>query len=321
MMVYCLRFGFSARKREKPREKKEMTEFHADDYGLFVAQSRRILDCWQNGALNGTSIMPNSPCLSECLDMLPPEGLSLTVHLNLMEGRCVAAKEELPLLVNADGVFCASFASLLFCRFTGRYEEYRRELRRELSAQIHALLPYFEQRGQALRLDGHAHWHMLPVVFDALMDVIAEERLDVAYIRIPREPLGLLLGKLFRILPFHPINIVKSLLLHALAGRNLRRCGAELACMEKKLFLGVLLSGCFDYDRITALLPAAEREASRRGWGVELLAHPGAVYEQDDLQALTNRDDRGFLGSPDRLVEAEGLKKLGKKETAHVKKA
>lgn len=298
-----------------------MTEFHADDYGLFAAQSERILECFRNGALNGTSIMPNSPCLRECLDMLPPEGLALTVHLNLMEGRCVAEKEALPLLVDGDGVFRASFASLLFCRLSGRYEEYRSELRRELAAQIHALLPFFEQRGAALRLDGHAHWHMLPVVFDALMDVIAEERLNVAYIRIPREPIGLLLRKLGHILPFHPINIVKSLLLHALAGRNLRRYAAELAGLEKKLFLGVLLSGCFDYDRIMALLPAAEAEAAARGWGVELLAHPGAVYEREDLEALTNRDDRSFLGSPDRMVEAEGLKKLGKREAADVQKA
>lgn len=295
-----------------------MTEFHADDYGLFPAQSRRILQCFYNGALNGTSLMPNSRCLAECLDMLPAKGIALTVHLNLMEGRSVAPKEELPLLVDAEGVFKVSFAALLFCRLTGRYREYFRELKRELSAQIHVLLPLFEQRGETLRLDGHAHWHMLPVVFDALMAVIAEEKLPVSYIRIPREPVGLLLRRLPRLLPFHPINIVKSLLLYLLAGRNLRRHKAALSGLERKLFLGVLFSGRFDYDKISLLLPELEAEGARRGWGVELLTHPGAVYEEEDIRELTNRCDLTFLTSPDRMLEAQALQRLRGKETVDV---
>lgn len=293
-----------------------MTEFHADDYGLFPAQSRRILECCTGGALNGTSLMPNSPWLEDCLAMLPEQGLALTVHLNLMEGRALTPKEEIPHLTDTEGVFRVSFAALLFARITGRYPVYFRELKKELSAQIRVLLPLFRQRGEALRLDGHAHWHMLPVVFDALMEVIREEELPVAYIRIPREPVALLLRHFFSILPFHPINIVKSLLLHALAGRNLRRHREALGGMERKLFLGVLFSGRFDYGKISRLLPALEAEADRRGWGLELLLHPGAVYEEEDIRALTNRSDHKFLTSPDRMLEAEALRRLGRKEAS-----
>lgn len=295
-----------------------MTEFHADDYGLFPAQSGRILACHEDGVLNGTSIMPNSPRLDECLAMLPEAGLGLAVHLNLMEGHCVAPKEQLPLLVDTEGIFCVSFSTLLFCPLTGRYREYYEQLKIELAAQIRALLPALEARGEHLRLDGHAHWHMLPVVFDALMAVIAEEELPVSYIRIPREPIGLLLRHFPAILPFHPINIVKSLLLYVLAGRNLRRHGPALSRMEKRLFLGVLFSGRFDYGKICLILPDAEREAARRGWGLEILAHPGAVYEEEDIRALTNRDDLAFLTSPDRTVEAEGLKRLKEREGSYV---
>ena len=297
---------------------REMTEFHADDYGLFPAQSGRILASHEEGVLNGTSIMPNSPRKKICMDMLPGEGIALAVHLNQMEGYCVAPKEKLPLLVDENGVFCVTFASLLFCPFTGRYRNYYEQLKIELSAQIHALLPALESRGEPLRLDGHAHWHMLPVVFDALMAVIAEEELPVSYIRIPREPIGLLLRHFPAILPFHPINIVKSLLLYVLAGRNLRRHGAALGRMEKKLFLGVLFSGHFDYGKICLILPDAEREAARRGWGLEILTHPGAVYEEEDVRELTNRDDLDFLTSPDRMAEAEGLKMLKEREGSHV---
>ena len=294
-----------------------MTEFHADDYGLFPTQSGRILRCMREGALNGTSVMPNSPWLEQCLDMLPEEGIALAVHLNLMEGRCLAPKEELPLLTDGEGIFRVSFLRLLLCPLTGRRGEYRGQIKKELRAQIRALQPAFERFGQPLRLDGHAHWHMLPVVFDALMDLIREEELPVRYIRIPREPLGLLARRLFSVLPFHPINIVKSLLLHALAGRNLRRYREALSGMERKLFLGVLFSGRFDYPKLSRLLPALEAEAERRGWGLELLLHPGAVYEEEDIRALTNCCDRRFLTSPDRMAEAEALRRIGRKEEAN----
>ena len=64
-------------------------EYHADDYGLFPAQSRRILDCSDHGVLNAISIMANSPYLPECMEMLRSyqDRLKITLHLNFMEGR------------------------------------------------------------------------------------------------------------------------------------------------------------------------------------------------------------------------------------------
>ena len=295
-----------------------MTEFHADDYGLFPKQSRRILHCYEDGVLNGTSVMPNSPWRDHCLDMLPEKGIALSAHLNLMEGQCMAPPAAVPLLADAQGVFRVSFSRLLFCPLTGRYPAYKRQVKTELRAQIEAMLPVFARFEQPLRLDGHAHWHMLPVVFDALMELIEEEKLPVAYIRIPREPLALCLRHLPRILPIRPINLVKSLLLHALSGRNLRRHGAELAGMEKKLFLGVLFSGRFDAARMRELLPDAEKLAAQRGWGLELLAHPGAVYEREDIDTLTNPDDRAFLTSLDRRIEKDAFLSMKEKELSHV---
>ena len=47
-----------------------MTEFHADDFGLFTTQSKRILQCREPGALNGISVFPNGDELTECLTFL-----------------------------------------------------------------------------------------------------------------------------------------------------------------------------------------------------------------------------------------------------------
>ena len=296
-----------------------MTEFHADDYGLFPRQSQRILDCCHDGVLNGTSVMPNSPHLSVCMDMLQEQNtqLQLSVHLNLMEGQCLAPREELPLLADPNGVFSVPFGRLLFAHLSPRKEQYRAQLKKELHAQIQALLPYLEREDLPLRLDGHAHWHMLPIVFDALMDLIDEERLPVTYIRIPNEPVSLYLRHLPRIFPFHPINIVKTALLRILSRRALRRHAAALSRMERKVFLGVLFSGNFSYEKFRLILKDAEAYAARRDMGLELLAHPGAVYEPEDIKMLTNKDDLAFLTAPGRKVEAAAFRHLAD-ETAAV---
>ncbi len=284
-----------------------MTEFHADDFGLFPTQSKRILNCLEDGALNGISIIPNGEDLAKCLTLLPDHGLALTVHLNLMQGHCLADPSSVTLLTDKNGVFSVGFGELLFCPLFGKRDIYKKQLKAELSAQIHMLLPLFQEKKLSLRIDGHAHWHMIPVVFDALMEIIQEEKLPVVYIRIPAEPVSVYLKNFFRILPFPPINIIKSLLLRLLAQINRHRWQKQLDRMEKRVFLGVLLSGCFDLRRIRAVLPEAEALAEKQSCGLELLVHPGSVHEPDDLARVTNENDRRFFTSPARELEAEGL--------------
>ena len=284
-----------------------MTEFHADDFGLFTTQSKRILQCREPGALNGISIFPNGDELTECLTFLTDNHLALTIHLNLMQGHSLADPCLVPLLTDQKGVFSVGFGELLFCSLSGKRDAYKQQLKRELSAQIRALLPVFQEKNLPLRIDGHAHWHMIPVVFDALMEVIRDEMLPVSYIRIPAEPASVYLKHFFRLLPFPPVNIIKSLLLSILSYVNRKRWKSLLSRMEARVFLGVLLSGCFDLRRMRAVLPDAEALARKRGCGLELLAHPGAVHEESDLIRTTNRNDRLFFTSPARSQEAEAF--------------
>ena len=290
-----------------------MTEFHADDYGLFLEQSERILACFEHGVLNGTSIISNGPELDECLKELPDEGMQLTVHLNLMQGQCLAPAEEVPLLADETGRFCVTFAQLLFAGLSGKREAYKRQIKTEYRAQIRKLLPLFQRTGQKLRIDGHAHWHVVPVAFDALMEVIGEDGLPVTYIRLPDEPLHLYLRHLFQLMPFPAINIVKALLLKLLVSRDRRTWKDRLQRMEQKLFLGVMLSGHFDYRRMKAILSAAEAMAAEKGIDLEILAHPGSVHLKENLANVTNQDDYRFFTSPAR--EEEGKAFLMLKQT------
>ena len=292
-----------------------MTEFHADDYGLFLEQSKRILECYEHGVLNGTSIISNGPELNECLRVLPEKGMQLSVHLNLMQGQCLAPASDVSLLTDARGQFHVSFSKLLFSGFTGKRETYKQQIKAEYRAQIRKLLPLFKQTGQAIRIDGHAHWHVVPVAFDALMEVIQEDNLPVAYIRLPDEPLTLYLRYLFRLMPFPVINIVKVLLLKILVSRDQRKWKECLQQMEQKLFLGVMLSGHFDYRRMKTLVPAAETLAAGKGIGLEILAHPGSVRLEKNLKEVTNQDDYHFFTSPAREEEGKAFLLMKSKES------
>ena len=280
-------------------------EYHADDFGLFPEQSRRILRCHEKGKLNGVSVMPNSDDLAVCMELLRPyqKEIAITIHLNLIEGRSLCDPREVSLLTDADGILRVSFGKLLLHSFLPDRDAYFRQLKKEIRAQISAMLPYLEA-GAPLRIDGHAHYHMLPVVFDALMDVIREDRLQVSYIRIPREYPSLYLRHWKQLQDFAPINLVKVLILNILAGRNQRKYGTYLNTLEQKLFLGVFLSGRMYRENVDQILPEAERLAGEQKRNIEILAHPGGVFEAADIARLTNSDDISFMTSKTRRREA-----------------
>lgn len=277
------------------------TEYHADDYGLFPTQSHRILDCHRNGNLNGISIFPNSPHLRECMSDMDQfsEEVAVTVHLNIIEGKSLTA---VPLLTDGDGNLNCAFGSLLLRSFLPGRDKYRQQLKRELLAQIRAVQTCFPEN-VPVRLDGHAHYHMLPVVFDALMDVIREEKLNVSYIRIPREHLRIYLPCLHRLHDFSPINLIKVLILNLLSLRARIRYGNYLKTLEQKLFLGVFLSGRMYYENVIHILPRAVSLAERKGMDLEILGHPGGVFEPEDIAQITSHEDKTFLTSPLRNRE------------------
>ena len=268
-------------------------EFHADDYGLFPTQSHRILDCHRNGNLNGISVMPNSPHLMECMsDMYGfSDEVAVTVHLNLIEGRSLT---DVPLLTDAEGNLNCSFGSLLLRSYLPGRNKYRQQLKQELRAQIQAIRKYFPEE-KPLRLDGHAHYHMLPVVFDAMMDVVREDNLKISYIRIPREYWRIYLPCLGKLKDFSPINLVKVLVLNLLARGAERKYAAQLRQVQRKLFMGVLLSGRMYYENVIHLLPGALSLAEKLGLDLEVLGHPGGVFEQEDIAQITSPEDREFL--------------------------
>lgn len=328
-------------------------EFHADDYGLFPEQSKHILHCMESGALNGVSIMPNSPYLQECMQMLAeasaprrkntsladtaftgsthvPEshtgrggaGLSrphppifLTIHLNLVEGKALSPRHRVFSLTDADGVFRPSFGKLLVVScipvLRGRF---LRQIRTEFRHQIRRCKPYFDDPAfcQQIRLDSHVHFHMIPVVFDAMTQAAKLEELHPSYIRIPKEPVFLYLKHLPRLEHVRPVNFLKVLILNLLALRARLRYGSTPLGAAPALFSGVMLSGYMSKKNVRAILPDFLALCKKKNQNLEMLFHPGAVCSEEELRQVTSADDKTFFTDAGRSEEAEALIALKK---------
>ncbi|MCR5409524.1 MAG: ChbG/HpnK family deacetylase [Lachnospiraceae bacterium] len=285
-------------------------EYHADDYGISLEQCERILDCHREGRLNGFSIMPNSDILEEAMALAAPyeDRIAYTIHLNLRDGRSNAPKEKIPHLTDSSGRYDISFGRLVIGSYLpGLRKTLRKELATEFSAQIKRLAPYFKDG--RLRFDGHGHYHMVPVVFDALADVIREEDLDVSFIRVPRENVGLYLRHRKEIRDFKAINFVKVAILNTFSKRNIRKYPGIFGKAKPFDFMGVMLSGHMSYENVMPVYDEAIELAQKAGHDLEILFHPGSVLEEEALNKL-NSEGKWFFDDPWRAKEADALKRL-----------
>ena len=134
-------------------------------------------------------------------------GLSVGLHLMLVQGRCASPPASIPLLANADGLFrnAPVWAGMRFFFIPG----IRAQIRREIVAQLDKFLA----TGLPLsHVDGHLTIHMHPVVVAVLIDVC--QRYGIRSVRLPREPLGQalrydrrhLLRKLFEAMSFNSLS-------------------------------------------------------------------------------------------------------------------
>lgn len=282
---------------------------HADDYGVSQKQAADIRDCARNGCLNSASLMLNSPMLPETtrslLDELPE--VRIAMHINLVEGRCMANPAEVPALVDERGCFRLSFETLLIRSLLPGRGRLKRQIQTEIAAQIaraRAMLP----AGRALRLDSHQHFHAIPLVFSALMDVVEAEALPVEYIRRPAEPL-LPFWETPDVLPrVRPINYIKVFLLKFLLLFSRRRFGKT--GVKSAVFCGVALTGDMNARDVSRLLPAMARYAKKHGDALELLFHPGMLNNAEECLDREKERFVAFNLSPKRRVEFDALHAL-----------
>lgn len=266
----------------------------------------------KDGKLNSISVLANMSCFEECVRLYReaqeefPWQPAISVHVNLMEGSCLSDPKDLPDLVDEKGHFQISWEKLFFVSYLPSRNRFKKQLKKEIELQIKAVAGVFSELNlQELRIDSHQHTHMIPVVAEALFEVLEEQGWKASYIRDAKEPLFVFLQKTSLYKTYRLVNFVKNILLNycsALLQKRFRNAG-----MKPMYLWGLIMSGHMDEERIRQLLPNMEKKAEHNGRMLEILFHPGQVLREEISDEFSQEDAIAFHVSPDRSVEKQAV--------------
>lgn len=295
-------------------------DIHADDYGLTAQVSNHILACLQAGKLNSISVLTNMSCFEAFAERYHDEKKNwikqplLTIHLNFMEGRCLADCKEVRHLIHENGYFKIGWGNLFFWNYSPWvYRKIKTELKAEIKAQTEHFRSYFGKdygSNIPLRFDGHQHTQMIPIVYHALIEVIKEEGYLVDYIRVTKEPILPFIKETSLWKTYSPINLVKNILLGFYSSTMESFLSRQNIKMYSMYLWGVMFSGHMDKERVVKLLPAMKNQADRKGRKLEILFHPGSAFPAEIGEEFTNKGNLIFYLSEGRHIEYEAVMSL-----------
>ena len=187
-----------------------MIYFCADDYGLCKETSSHIEKCIEQGVLNKVSVFPNFEEI-DFRKLFAVKNIRVSLHLNLVEGKCMADAGSLTLLADESGTFKNTFFGIFVKSLLNR-KKFADEVYREIREQVlwwKGILP----QGVSFSVDSHQHTHMIPAVFSALLRVLEDEKIHPEYMRIPAEPVLPFIKTPSLYFTYSPINLIKQWLL------------------------------------------------------------------------------------------------------------
>lgn len=285
-----------------------MIYFCADDYGLCDSASAHISQCIDGGVLNKVSIFPNF----DGIDFGKISGgkdIRVSLHLNLVEGKCMADIAETNMLTDKNGVFRHTFGGLFMLGLL-RGKKLEAQVYEEIKAQIlywKSILP----KDTPFCVDSHQHTHMIPAVFRALTRALYDLEIELKYMRIPAEPLLPYIKKPSLYLTYTPVNIVKQWLLKFLGMCNKKHI--KKYKIPTAYFFGILFSGKMDEYRVKKILPEYIKLAEKNGCDVEVLFHPGYIDGSECDLEEKNIVFKDFYISKNRKTEFDSAKRISER--------
>ena len=280
-----------------------MIHFCADDYGISACSNSRIENCLENGILNKISILPNGE-ISDFKQRLSDNNTTLSLHINLVEGRPLSEPNDVDLLISGNGYFKYSFVGLFFLSMSNKRKEFEKQIYIEIQNQI-KFWKMAMGKNTSISIDSHQHTHMIPLVFKILMRVIGDEGMDVSSIRIPAEPISPYLFSPSLYFEYKPTGLLKQWLLKALAFANRKEFAK--AKIKSAYFMGIMFSGKLNEARIKKLLPHYLKLAKRKNRDIEIGLHPGYLKSGEKLINGSRKDFSRFYYSPWRNTEYNTL--------------
>ncbi|WP_271589527.1 hopanoid biosynthesis-associated protein HpnK [Bradyrhizobium sp. CCBAU 53415] len=214
---------------------------NADDFGLAPEINEAVESAHRSGALSAASLMVGGAAAADAVaraHRLP--GLNVGLHLTLLEGEAVSAKDRVPGLLAADGRLRADQVGLALA--LGLDPAIRRQLRAEMEAQFEA----FVRTGLTLdHVNAHKHFHLHPMILSDLLEIA--RRFAVPAIRIPVEPRR-------QLRKVEKISAGLSNLALQAHAKVLRGVVRRAGFIAPDAVFGLAWSGAFTRDRLLGLL-------------------------------------------------------------------
>ncbi len=285
-----------------------MIYFCADDYGLCDVSSKHIRQCIDEGALNKVSVFPNFGLVN--LDEISKnKNIRLSLHLNLVEGKCMANPDEIDMIADKSGILKHTFGGILKLNLFNK-KMLEDQVYKEIKAQV-LLWKNTLPKDTPFCIDSHQHTHMIPAVFKALIKVLKDEKINLAYMRIPAEPILPYIKTPSLYFTYSGINIIKQWLLKFLWLINKKQ--ARKYKIPTSYFLGILFSGKMDEKRVNKILSKYIKMTEKDGRDIEVLFHPGYLNESEvDLKNKNIIFDKFYL-SENRKTEFDSVMKISER--------
>lgn len=256
---------------------------HSDDLGITIANSNAILDAWENKYIDGFSIVANTNTQAyikkRILEniMLPAR---IGVHLNLSDGICLAAKKNIPLLVDGSGRLKIYFFKALWIHIIGgnRKSEFLQQVKVEWTHQIEKVIDCIPQRSITF-LDSHYHIHMIPSLFKLATELCTVY--NIPQVRRTKEFFYFSDKRRDNFSIHFFKNIIKHFLLNFLSGLN--KISSPIVC-SADFIAGVLFSGQMNKEVIKQIIATAKKN---KIYSTEIIFHIGFT-DVKSLKAWTN---------------------------------
>ena len=237
--------------------------------------------------------MPNGDAFDDAVEIASANpGLGVGLHISLVGGRCVAPADDLHGLTGPDGNLPASYSAFVQAYISRRFR--MAQVRAEIEAQFERAL----STGITFtHVDSHQHLHMLPSVFNVVLDLAKSS--GIRTIRIPAER---------KRIPASSRGLQTSILL--LLCRVCRRRAAVAGMRVVDHFWGLADSGRMDETHLTAILKSLSPGVN------EIMCHPGLADAETraryDWGYRWDDEHSALVSSAIRLiVEERGIRLAG----------
>jgi hopanoid biosynthesis associated protein HpnK len=252
---------------------------NADDFGRSHSINEAVIRAHREGILTTASLMVNEPACAEAVALAKENPkLGVGLHLTLLQGHSALPPERILGLVNSRGEFSNSPVGAGMSYF------FRRNLREQLRAEIHAQFKKFHATGLPLdHVNGHLHLHLHPTIFKILME--DAEKLGIRHLRLTRDCLArsrrMANGRWF----YRASHAAIYEWLSSRARGPLRQRGIKHA----QITFGLLQDSRVDEEYILKLLPELPPGDS------ELYSHPSLDEFKHEFDALISPRMMGLV--------------------------